>query len=114
MAPNFDELEEVAMDKKGQPKWLTNKQLEDVRQKGFVKCQKQCVCQKHQCSAKSIQIGSDDKDCFSGNSKSRATIFQGRSTDGDFLCCYKKEPAGHTVLYSTYGNLLTFIYLCIE
>ena len=34
MAPNFDELEEVAMDSSGQPKLLTNKQLKDVRQMG--------------------------------------------------------------------------------
>ena len=36
MAQNFDELEEVAMDGNGQPKLLTNKQLEDVRQMGLV------------------------------------------------------------------------------
>lgn len=34
MAPNFDELEEVAIDSNGQPKLLTNKQLGDVRQMG--------------------------------------------------------------------------------
>lgn len=35
VAPNFDELDAVAVDIKGEPTRLTNKQLESIREKGY-------------------------------------------------------------------------------
>ena len=34
VAPSFDELDAVAVDSKGEPKRLTNKQLESIRERG--------------------------------------------------------------------------------
>jgi hypothetical protein len=36
VAPNFDELDAVAVDNKGEPRRLTNKQLESIRERGLV------------------------------------------------------------------------------
>ncbi len=36
MAPNFDELEEVALDSHGQPKKLTSEQFKSVQERGYV------------------------------------------------------------------------------
>jgi hypothetical protein len=36
VAPNFDELDAVAVDSKGEPRRLTNKQLESIRERGYV------------------------------------------------------------------------------